>query len=264
MEEAIQKLRELTQKSFVKLTQRGNTSIRLALALAKKLGKTKVLIQDQGGWITYKQFPKKLGLQIIEIKTDYGLIDLKDLEQKAGSDLALLINSMAGYFAIENMEEISRICKKKDCLLINDVSGSIGTEAAKEGDIILGTFREGKPVNLGYGGFIATDNKEFFNFLKSDFDESKSKELLKRLEELPERLKKLNSIRKKVIADLKGFNIIHKNKEGINIIVKFNDEKTKEKIIDYCKNNNLEYTECPRYIRVNEKAISIEIKRISS
>ena len=36
----------------------------------------------------------------------------------------------------------------------------------------------------------------------------------------------------------------------------------KESIINYCVKNKLPYTECPRYIRLNEKAISIEIKRM--
>ena len=36
----------------------------------------------------------------------------------------------------------------------------------------------------------------------------------------------------------------------------------KQRIIDYCNENNLEFTECPRYIRINEPAISIEVKRL--
>ena len=36
-----------------------------------------------------------------------------------------------------------------------------------------------------------------------------------------------------------------------------------DELIQYCKDNSYEYTECPRYIRVNCKAISIEVKRIS-
>jgi len=48
----------------------------------------------------------------------------------------------------------------------------------------------------------------------------------------------------------------------INVIIKFDDEEVKQRIIEYCKENNLEYTVCPRYIRVNENAVSIELKRL--
>ena len=48
---------------------------------------------------------------------------------------------------------------------------------------------------------------------------------------------------------------------GHNVIVKFNTDEEKEKIINYCDKNELEYTLCPRYIRVEENAVSIEVKR---
>ena len=41
-----------------------------------------------------------------------------------------------------------------------------------------------------------------------------------------------------------------------------NNDEEKDKIIKYCKENNYEYTLCPRYIRVNENAVSIEVKRL--
>ena len=86
--------------------------------------------------------------------------------------------------------------------------------------------------------------------------------LEKKLKELKKRLNLLYGKAEKVKSDLKDFNIIHRDKKGINVIVKFDSDKEKEKIINYCKNNNLEYTLCPRYIRVMDKAISIEIKRL--
>ena len=56
--------------------------------------------------------------------------------------------------------------------------------------------------------------------------------------------------------------IINPGKHGINVVIKFKDKEQKEKLIKYCKENKLEYTECPRYIRVEEDAVSIEVKRI--
>ena len=51
-------------------------------------------------------------------------------------------------------------------MLINDVAGRIGTKEAKVGDILLGSFGRWKPLNVESGGFLATDNKEYYEFLK--------------------------------------------------------------------------------------------------
>lgn len=264
MKEILGKLKELTGKEFIQLTERGNRSIEIALALAKEIGKTKVLIQDQGGWLTFRDYPKKFDLEIKEIKTNKGLIDLDDLEKNADSESILLICSMPGYIALEeNMQKIQEICAKKGCLFVNDISGSIGTDYAKYGDLILSSFGKWKPVNLEYGGFIATNENSYYtSFDASFFEDKKYDALMKKLEELPSRLNMLSEKRKKVIEDLESFKIIHKEKQGINVCVKFDDEETKQKIIDYCKENKLEFTECPRYIRVNENAVSIEVKRL--
>lgn len=264
MQQIISKLQELTGNKYIQLTDRGNKSLLIALTLAKEfLDKERVLIQDQGGWITYRQYPKKLGLEIIELKTDHGLIDMTDFEDKANANSVLLINSTPGYAVVEDMQKIQAACKRKKCLLINDVSGSIGTENAKIGDIVFGSFGKWKPISLGYGGFVATNNDKYYEeFEASYFDENKYDDLIEKIDGLAERLKMLKEKRKTILEDLSSFNIVHKDKEGINVIIKFNDDEVKQRIIDYCKENKLEFTECPRYIRVNDNAISIEVKRL--
>ena len=262
MQRIISKLKKLTGTKFIQLTERGNHAINIAFDLAKQLGKKTVLIPDQGGWLYYKKAPKKFDLEIKEIKTNQGLLNLKDLEKNADKDSILITCSMPGYFAIDNIEGIMQVCTKKGCLLVNDISGSIGTDAAKTGNLFIGSFGKWKPINLKYGGFIATDNKEFYtNFDASYFDEQKYDALLEKIEELPVKLEKFKEVRKKILEDLQSFEIVHKDKDGINVVVKFDDDEVKERIINYCEENKLEYTECPRYIRINEKAISIEVKR---
>ncbi|HZX45007.1 MAG TPA: DegT/DnrJ/EryC1/StrS aminotransferase family protein, partial [Candidatus Nanoarchaeia archaeon] len=106
-------LKSLTGKDAIIIVDRGNTAIFHSLEIAKKLGKTQVVIQDQGAWLVYKQYPKKIGLELIVLKTDYGLIDAKTLAASIDKDSALLITSMAGYIAVQDMDAIYNICKKK-------------------------------------------------------------------------------------------------------------------------------------------------------
>ena len=262
-QECIDELKELTSKKFVLLTQRGNASIQSALKLAKGKGFDKLLVQDQGGWITYKQYAEKLKFSIHELKTDCGLVDKGELRKY--DKAVLLINSLPAYAYYENMETVSKICEQNKIFLINDSSGSIGSKETRYGDVVLGSFGKWKPVNAEEGGFIATDNEQDFHFLEKigtisrplDFNK-----ILKHLKALPERRGFLDAVNKRLKKELKELEIIHNDKEGINVVVKYNDAAEKEKIINYCHANNLPYTECPRYIRVLEKAICIEVKRL--
>jgi len=231
------------------------------LKLMRSLGYKQVLMQDQGGWLTYKSSSKKEKLEPVELGTHYGMLRYTKL--KDYSDCVLLMNSMPGYHALQNMKLFEKVCKEQKIFLINDVTGSIGTAQAEKGDMIFGSFGDDKPINLGHGGFIATDNYEHYKFLEKnnpeyniDYDT-----LLKRLNNLNRRLNYYKLIRDKVLDDLKDYEIIHRNKQGINVIIRYYTEKERERLINYCNNEKLEYTICPRAIRVKERAICIEIKR---
>ncbi len=255
--EVQKKLQELTGKKKIKLVESGDHAILYILKLAKKLGKEKVLIQDQGGWLTYRDYAKKAGLEKTELKTDYGILDLEDLKEKANEQSFVLVNSLNGYFSEQPMEIISEICAERNCLLVNDASGSIGTDLGKVGDIIIGSFGRDKPVNLHYGGFIAYDEGEF----EGEFDSSKLELLNEELDKLFAKLLAWETKNIKIKEDLKEFDVIHRESKGINVVVKFKDDSEKEKILKYCAENELPYTLCPRYIRVNCDAVSIEVKR---
>lgn len=255
-----EKLKELFGRKEIKLVESGDHAILSVLTYLRAQGREKILMQDQGGWLTYKDYSLKTGFSIIELKTDYGIIDLDYLKEKADEKSILLISSLTGYFAEQPMEEIAGICSGKKCILVNDASGSMGTELCSIGDIIICSFGKDKPVNLHYGGCIAFDSGEF----EGTFDQTRKKELNKELDRLFVKLSEWEKLNLKIKNDLKSFEIIHPDKRGINVAVKFGSDSEKEKIIDYCRKNSYEYTLCPRYIRVNCNAVSIEIKRINS
>lgn len=259
-------IKVLTKKDHVIFTTRCNESIRMALQIAASLGKSLCLYQDEGGWLTYEKYIVRSGLEPIKMVTDDGLIHSSELAHY-NIDAVLLLNSMAGYVALHDMDDIQAICTTHDVFLINDVAGSIGTDQAKQGDVIVGSFGKAKPVNLGTGGFIAFDDialVNLFHDLNAEYEEPDINYHL-----LADKLKKLDTRRaflleraEKIRQDLSSYSIVHPEKKGLNVIVRFDDDDTKQKIVSYCNDNNLEYTQCPREIRIDDDAISIEVKRL--
>lgn len=262
-EVVMNKLREFTKHDNVRLTDRGNSAIFIALSMVRKENpKPYTLIPDQGGWISYRTYPKLLKFEVKEIKTDRGVIDLEDLEKEAETGSALLVSSFAGYFAEQPIKSIAKICKTHGCLLVEDASGAVGDEVLCNGrhsDVIIGSFGKWKPMNLGYGGFISARKSEMFEHAKEAISmfkvhQNAYKELMPLLNK--ERLGKLLEKAAKVKKEIKA-EVFHKDKRGLNVVTEYKPE-----IIKYCDENKYQYVLCPTYIRVNEKAISIELKRL--
>lgn len=261
-------LKKLTGHDFVELMKSGDDAVYASLYISSKLGKNKIaLIPEEAGWLSYKKYPKRLGMEIKEVKCKDGLLDLDDLKLKVNKGAACLIYvNPAGYFAEQDANAVYNICKGK-CLVIMDCSGSVGTKMCdgRYADMIVCSFGKWKPVNMNYGGFISFNDprcKHDLNELKPHFDEHKLSELSGWLDDLEQRYALFNEHRIKVLTDLEEYDIVHPDRQGINVIVKFHNDDEKNKIIDYCRDNGYEYTLCPRYIRVNSPAVSIELKRL--
>lgn len=260
-------LRRYSGHKNIELTSRGNTAIFAALYCCRKLNPGKVLIPDQGGWITYPKYPKMLGMEAVEVRTDDGVVDLNDLKLKLDGVSCFLYCNPAGYFAEQPVKEIYDVCKGK-CMVILDISGCIGDEdPGKYCDLSVGSFGKWKPVNVEYGGFVSAKDKKTFEipaeiFNTTSFDNNYSDILAGKLAIAGERLKIFYERCRKIKEDLGGLDIIHRDRKGINVVVGFKDKAEKEKIIKYCDENGYEHTLCPRYIRVNRDAVSIEVKRL--
>lgn len=259
----LQQLQSLTGHENIRLTSRGNSAIRKAIGIVRKSnGKSIMLIPDQGGWITYSQFAEKRGFEVVRLKTDFGVIDLQDLQSKACSAAALIYCNPAGYFAHQPIQDIYEVCKGK-CIVIMDVTGCIGDDKLCDGrfaDIMVASFGEFKPVNLGTGGFISSRDLDLGK--GHDIDTGLLPNLDERLATLKRRLDNLYAITQRVKSDLWESDIINRDRTGINVIVRFSNEYDRTKILKYCEDQKLQYTFCPRYIRVMADAVSIEIKRL--
>jgi len=267
-EDCIKKIREFTKCGFVRFLPSGDAATFAAFYLAKQMNqKAFMLIPDTAGWLSYETHPKILGFEVKKIKTDSGIIDLIDLDANVEKGSAFIFSNPAGYFAEQPLPQIYDVCKGR-CVCILDVSGSLGDEELCNGnnaDIVIGSFGKWKPINLGYGGFIAAKENifarhaGFFRMFKANID---YKKLYEKLSNAGKRFeffyKKAGEIKK----DLSEFDIVHRDKKGINVVARFKDEAEKERIIKYCEDKGYEYTICPRYLRVNEDAVSIEVKRL--
>jgi hypothetical protein len=241
---------DLTGQENIGLVASGDTAIEVVTRLFKK-----ILIPAEGGWLAY---PK---IAAGEVACKSGRIVLEDLKSKLSEGYdALLYQNPGGYFAEQPMEEIYALCKEVGCKVLMDVSGGIGTKLcdSRYADIMVGSFGRWKLVDVGAGGFFSCMDKKMFDLVK--FQEFEIPGLQDKLAGLSGRIKFLRDRRKKVISDLKGFDVVRPDDLGFVVIVQGREEE----VIAYCTREGLEWTKCPRYIRLNSPAISIEVKRLES
>ncbi len=276
LDEIKARLAELTGHASVEMTTRGNTAIEAAISSLPN--GSAVLIPEEGGWLAYKTIPRKAGLSTVEVSCDAARINLNDLRDKLLSvkPSAFLYQNPGGYFAEQPMEEIYALCQDHGCLAIVDISGAIGTRLCNGAfaDIFVCSFGRWKLVNAGVGGFISWKSErvkgEGMGKKMPEMPEMDvlNKEALRRIGEklsfLPERINFLMEKRNRIIKDVEHvtLTLVRADELGFVLIVRFTTADEKERIINYCKENGLEWTECPRYIRLHKPAISIEVKRL--
>ena len=250
MEEKIKNIiKKIIDKKYIYLASSGSEAIK---HLANLLKYKTFLIQDQCALPEYRNADS-----YNEVKTNYGIIDLKDLNSKCQNKI-LIINGLNHYFAEQPISEIVDLCKGKNCFVVNDVSGSFGLNSARLGDYTLCNFGSDDTINLGYGGFLASNTE--LN-VAEDFDKGKLDELYEKLTNLDARSKYLYWINEKVKKDLNSFEIIHKDKRGVNVLIKFYAENEKKKIMKYCEKNQLDATLNPKYIKSTGNMVAININK---
>jgi hypothetical protein len=252
----MKELISLLSKKNLTLVNSGNAAIFCALYLAKEQGKTKVLIPKEGGWFSYKHYPKMLGMEIIEVNCDWALLSLDDLKDKIDEKSVLLYSTSGGYFVDHPQKKIYDLCKKKKCLVIADVTPTIG-KSESYGDFIVASTGKQKPLGISFGGFIASDLDLVSNvFSLFNFPEEFESKLKVRVKELPKIWKAYDAKKKELLPLFSEFDI--KYQDSLNILV----TGDLNEIIKVCVNNKIPFVKCPKYHKVKKKAISIEIKKM--
>ncbi|MBI2572618.1 DegT/DnrJ/EryC1/StrS aminotransferase family protein [Candidatus Woesearchaeota archaeon] len=265
-EKVIARISTFVSAQYIEVTSRGNTAIKAALSALPK-GST-VLIPSEGGWLTYKEYPLELGLKIEEVKCVDAVIDLEDLEKKLreGNVSALLYHHLGGYFAAQPIREIYGLCKQYTCMVILDVCGSFGTPLLdpRYADVLVGSFGKWKLIPAHGGGFVACRDKVFFDNMEIEpfRDEEQLGRIVEKFEELDDRIIFLLRKRAEIAHGLADHKVLFRDSPGFVVVVEFDSVEQKEDILNFCKREKLEWTECPRYIRLMRPAISIEVKRL--
>ncbi len=272
-EEITKKAKEAFAKTTghknVWLTESGEAALQLALTAVKG----RILLPDQGIWKGTSKLCKAMGIQTMNLPTDYGVVNTEGLETaiKKHRPAAFLITSFAGYIAEQDVPAISRICKEHEVLLIEDCSSSIGDKGLAKGrfsDIIAGSTKTPKLLNLKTGGFITTDiddalkriekNWKYFSdpvFCAGVIEELKtSQKTIDKLSRAAENLRKLLE------------SPVHPGKRGLCVGVFLKEpaktSRNARRSGLVTESGRSIFTRCPRSDRFLEKGLVVELKKI--
>ena len=263
---------ETTGHEYSKIVGSGNSAILAVMSSFKE----RVMVPDQGGWSGFRKMADFRGIETVEVPTDEGLINPDVLNDylKVKSPEALFMTSFAGYMAEQLVKDLYEVCEDNGVLLVEDASGSIGDPEKRLANgnhthAIIASTGTPKTVNVGSGGFITTDDKNLLDnsnyilkSLKADpVTCAGIAEEMKNASEIVSSTMKSCEILKEKLKELK---IYHRNKRGINVCIS-NDNPKKA---GYNLRQSLKVdgggivTVCPRYDRIKEKAVCIELKNL--
>ena len=184
---------------------------------------------------------------VVDINNNLGfsLIDLTKIIKKQKNISAIIFPYIYGN--ADNFNSVLNLTKKKKILLIEDIAGSLGGKIGKKrfgtfSDFCVGSFGQGKIIDLKKGGFFATNNSKIFEkfinynkYLKTYSSKSifLYNKLSSNIDLILNNRDAKNSINLKMLKKY-FFGIIYKRKFNYSFHKKLNKEITN---ID--KNNNL-------------------------
>lgn len=263
-------IRELTGQHHVKIVNSGNAAILSVMSTLKGA----ILIPDQGGWSGFEEMARLMRLETRKIDTKLGVIDPEILFEylDKNSVEALFLTSFAAYTAEQPLKEIYRICEEKDVLLVEDASGALGDPAkklawGKQAHVILASTGSPKMVNAGSGGFFSTnrevlvvDSNKLTRALRASplTYASMGVEVQKARESFSKTVAACNFLKKEFK------NAFHRDKRGVNVCLSTANPRR----FAHQLRNHIEVvgggmiTICPRYERLTQPAICLEIKNL--
>lgn len=263
-------IRKLTGHQQVKIVNSGNAAI---LSVMSTLNGT-ILIPDQGAWSGFAEMASLMRLETRKLDTNQGVIDPEILIEFLDHYPveALFLTSFAAYTAEQPLKEIYQICEKNDILLVEDASGALGDPTKnlahkKQAHVIVASTGSPKMVNAGSGGFFSTNREEVVG---------DSKRITRALRANPltgaairVEVQNASESFSKTVAACKFLKkefetSFHRDKRGVNVCLSSSNPRK----FAHQLRNHLEVigggmiTICPRYERLTEQAICLEIKNL--
>jgi selenocysteine lyase/cysteine desulfurase len=258
------RLAELVGLGNIELTNSANSAIFAALHLCRLRGKKKVLIPHEGGWFSYKHYPAILGLHAEEIKTDYALLDLEHIKRRLDSESCVLFATLGAYAVLEPIAQIAALAHRAGALVIGDISGTAGMPGVDHSklDYAVCSFGQHKPIEAGFGGLLLSSLSLDTPVLSmARFPDDRLPALQNALDTLEARYALIKKKRGELIPVLQGMaELAHPAKQGLNLLVKGHSGE----VIRFCRAKGLAFVLCPKYHRVMEKAVSVELKRLKA
>lgn len=263
-------LKKITNHDHARMVCSGNAAITAAMSNMKG----PIMLPDQGGWSGFVNIADFFGLEIEYVPTEMGLIDLKMLEHhiKIKRPESLFITSFAGYIAEQPVKAIYEICEDYQVTLVEDASGSVGDPhknlaCGDHSHIMVASTGTPKMVNVGNGGFISSNDSEFFKnihyFLKTvQSSPATCAGLVEEIKKAPENLLKTiaacNFLKRRIPSSF------HPDKKGINVAIPVKNPKIVAKLLrkSIPVTGGGMITTCPRYDRINYPAVCLEIKNL--
>jgi len=267
---AEESLKDLTCHEHARVVNSGNSAIMIAMNNIKG----PVLLPDQGGWTGFKKIADFLGLKISYLPTNHGIINLEVLDDniKLKTPHSLFITSFAGYIAEQPVKEIFELCDERGVILVEDASGSIGDPqrslaCGDHAHIIVASTGSPKIINLGSGGFISTNDPNMLdnsNFLLKTLRPSPviCAGLVEAIKEAPDTLSKTlqacNFLKKEIKT------VLFEEYRGINVTIPSKNPKpmARELRKKIPVNGGGMISTCPRYDRIKQPAVCLEIKNL--
>lgn len=269
-------IKETVHHKHVWTVNSGNSAI---LSIMSAL-KGPILLPDQGAWGGFIKIAEFLGLKIFYLPTNRGLVNPQLLEtymEKKNYE-AFFLTSFAGYTAEQPLKDIYKVSDDNQVILVEDASGAVGDSAGDKmgklasgihSHVILASTGSPKVVNVGNGGFISTNYKHLLN---------KSKDILKAFQADPvtcagicEEIKNAPQVLSKTISSVVYLkknldNVFYPHIRGTNVIIPSkNPYKFYELLRSKLKvKGGSILTMCPRYERLMDDAIVLEIKNLDT
>jgi len=267
---AEESIKKITGHEHARIVGSGNAAIMAAMSTMKG----PVMIPDQGAWSGFRKIAEFYGLEVVYLPTVMGVIQPEILEEhvKLKNPESIFITSFAGYMAEQPVKDIYDTCEDRDIILVEDASGSVGDSkrnlaCGDHSHIIVASTGSPKMVNVGNGGFISTNDLGIFN--DASF-------ILKTLQSSPvtcagmiEEIKKapLNLIKTIAACEFLKSNIesaLHHDKRGINLAILSEEPKKMARILrsSLKVEGGSMISTCPRYDRMNQPGVCLEIKNL--